>query len=498
MKPALLKVLLIEDNESDGALVAHKLRQCATVTRFDNREGVEKALEEPWDVALVDLHLWGIPGSEAIRMIKDRQPELPVIIVTGSVDPQEADAACEFGAVRFFMKDYGLDGLDRAVRQAKEVRDLKAQSVKTQRLELLGDLAAGIVHDMNGVLQIFTMGIEALRTRINPMDEKILDLMDGASKRGGEMTAQILKFARGSNGTTFKSVTPQYLIGEVGAIMRRTFPPNIRTTVEAQIGTMSVRCDSTQIIQVLQNLANNARDAMPDGGELKVRAQNITQTDVLLGPCVMFSVSDTGDGIPPDSLERVWEPFFTTKPHGQGTGLGLPTVKRIIENHHGAITVESESGRGTTFRFYLPMAAPWISANPDPEGIGSAIDGSGRIVLLVDDDRTIRELTQLILEGANYRVLPAANGVEALNYFRTAQQPDVLLTDLSMPIMDGVELVQALRAQGFGVPVVLLSGYDSPEIVGGTPGCQVLRKPISRETLLAALHKALDSPAPSA
>lgn len=489
MKP-LLKIILVEDNPNDALLVERKLYKCATVKRVSKRKDFEEAMaSESWDVALVDLDLGGtdLTGIDAIHLMKELQPAVPIIIVTGSVNPKEADEACEHGATRFFLKSAQMDGLDRAVLEAKEMRDLKDQLMKTQRLEVLGDLAAGIVHDMNGVLQIFTMGIEALRTRINPMDEHILDLMAGASKRGGEMTAQILAFARGSNGTAFENVAAQYLIGEVGAIMRRTFPANIRASSVTEPGTMAVRCDSTQIIQVLQNLANNARDAMPGGGELKITAQNVAQSESIPGPCVMFSVSDTGDGIPPEALHRIWEPFFTTKPIGKGTGLGLSTVKRIVENHHGDIAVQTEVGRGTTFTVYLPIA---MRAPEAATAIDSAVDGGGRTILLVDDDRTIRELTQLILEGAHYRVIAAANGPEALEAFK-GQQIDLLLTDLSMPIMDGVELAQALRAQGFGVPIVFLSGYDSPEIVGSTPGCEVLRKPVSRERLLAALQQAL-------
>lgn len=485
-----IRVLLVEDNGNDAMLVIREVKSVAKVDVAVNREQFIKLLDEKWDVCLVDLDLYDLKGSEAILLCKERHPDMPVIIVTGSVSAKQADAACDSGAARFFMKSIeGVPGLARAIVQVHEEAKLHLQTLRDQRLETLGDLSAGIVHDFNGILSVVMMGAEQLRTRINPMDERVLDAIMSAAHRGAEMTAQVLAFARGTNGSVFKNVSPEYLLGQVGQLARTTFPPNIRVETETALGTSHVKGDATQLVQVLTNLATNARDAMPNGGTLRITAQNVARTPELPGPCVVFSVSDTGCGIPPEALPRIWEPFFTTKPLNKGTGLGLPTVKRIVDAHHGLAKVLSDSD-GTSFHVHLPVAVPWTSEKKD---ISMDLDGSGRTILLVDDQQSFRDLATMILEGANYRVLTASNGPEALSYFRDDQQIDLLLTDLAMSPMTGDELAKNLRSVGLTLPIVYLSGHDATLTRDPEPQA-VLQKPVSREKLLSTLAKVLTAP----
>lgn len=487
MSAPKLKVLLLENDPHDAYLIAHELKGVAVVDVALNRGMFEEMLEERWNCILCDLNLPDIEGTEAIRLAKAKRREVPIIIVTGSVSPREADAACEAGASRFFMKTVdGVPGLAKAIVQVDEAAQLQDKAIRSQRLEILGELSAGIVHDFNGILSVMMMGAEQLRTRICPQDERVLDTMLSAAKRGAEMTGQVLAFARGTNGTAFKPVSPEYLLTEVGRLVRTTFPPNIKIETDTVAGTSQVKGDATQLAQVLANLATNARDAMPKGGVLRITAQNAARIPDVDGPCVVITVADTGEGISEDALPHIFTPWFTTKPVGQGTGLGLATVKRIVEAHHGEVKVLTGPG-GTTFFLHLPIALPWTSA---PEPSTAALDGQGRTVLLCDDQQSFRDLAQMILEGANYKVIATANGPEALAQFRTDQVIDVLLTDLSMSPMDGTELARNLRSVGLTLPIIYLSGFDAALAREPAPDA-VLQKPVSREKLLSTLATVL-------
>lgn len=493
---AKIRVLLVEDSGNDAVLVARAVRDVATVDVAISKEAFMQMLDEPWDVALVDLDLVNWRGTEAIDIAKERYPTLPVIIVTGSVSPKQADAACQHGARRFFMKEMdGVPGLARAVsdefeaaRTKREADELKRQAIRDQRLEQLGDLSAAIVHDFNNVLAVVVMGGDQLRPRINPMDERILDVMMSAAKRGAEMTAQVLAFARGSNGAVFKVVHPEYLLTEVGRFVRATFPPTIHVASETVLGTSAIKGDVTQLIQVFTNLATNARDAMPKGGSLAFRAQDVARVPELGGvSCVVISVTDTGTGIPQEAQERIWEPFFTTKEPGRGTGLGLPTVKRIVEAHHGIVKVLTGPD-GTSFHVFLPVAVSELKAQADVTP--QSLHGGGRVVLLVDDQQSFRDLAAMLLEDAGYRVLTACNGPEALAHFRSEQQIDILVTDLAMPVMGGDDLARSIRAAGLTLPIVYLSGFDATLARDPAPDA-VLQKPVSRDALLQTLARVL-------
>ena len=483
-----IRVLLAENEPNDAFIVARELGGVAEVDVAINRSAFVALIKEQWDVVLMDLSMGDLRFSEAMQLLRELHPQVPVIIVTGSVTGRQADEACNLGALRFFTKGIdGVPGLARAVTQVHETAKSTAKSNRDQRLEQLGDLSTGIVHDFNNILAVVMMGCDQLRTRVNPMDERVLDAMLSATKRGAEMTAQILAFARGSNGAAFKTITPEYLLGLVGQIVRTTFPPNIRVEIVPALGTNQVRGDATQLAQVLTNLATNARDAMPRGGTLRITAQNVTRTRELNGPCVVFTVSDTGTGMSEEVLARIWEPFFTTKPPGKGTGLGLPTVKRIVEAHHGVVKVLSGPD-GTSFHVHLPVAVPWTSA--EERAMEVALGGAGRTVLLVDDQESFLDLARVILEDAGYKVLTACNGPEALSHFRVGQQIDAVITDLAMPTMTGDELARNLRSVGLGVPIIYVSGCDGTLPRDPTPDA-TLQKPVSKAQLLAKLAEVL-------
>lgn len=497
-----IRALLVEDSEIDARVIAHEVRDVATVDVAQDKATFLEKIEQPFDVVLVDLDLVNWKGVEAIKTLKDRYPKIPVVIVTGSVSRRQADEACRHGARRFFTKEIdGVPGLARAIvdehetaKTKAEAEELKRQAIRDQRLEQLGDLSAGIVHDFNNVLAVVVMGGDRLRERINPMDERVLDAMMSAAKRGAEMTAQVLAFARGSNGAVFRAVSTEYLLTEVGRFVRTTFPPTIHVTWETVPGTCSVRGDVTQLLQVLTNLATNARDAMPKGGSLRFKAQGVAHVPGLSGPCVVITVSDTGSGIPDDALEKCWEPFFTTKEPGRGTGLGLPTVKRIIEAHHGIVKIITD-GSGTSFHVYLPVATSEIKAQD--KVLPESLHGGGRVILLVDDMTSVREMAALILEEAGYHVISCVNAPEAMSHFRAGKAVDAVVTDETMPVLSGSEMIRNLRAQGFNPPFILMSGHDASTPTDVQVSARI-QKPVGRDILLETLARVLTSPVPAA
>ncbi len=487
----LLKVIFLEDSEDDGIIVTERLKGVATVRVCRTWQEFQEVLStEDFDTILVDYHLHGITGEDAIKMARKAKPEIPVILVTGSIGDKAASVACREGAVDYVLKsDDGLERLPMAVANANETRLLRIKQTREQRLELLGDLAAGVAHDQNNLLSILLLGIDQVRKNISPNDEKVLDVLESTTKRSAELMKQMLAFARGNDSGSYKVVTSEYIVSEIGSMLRGTFPANIRLQVTTSAGTAHIRCDVTQINQVLLNLAINARDAMPDGGELTISAQNITvrkgSATGLEGQFVLVSVTDTGKGISAALLPKIFEPFFTTK-HVGGTGLGLAMVKTLIAAHGGAVDVKSGSG-GTTFSIYLPVATEGTKRKTE------VFDGNNRVVLLVDDTEFVRTWTRLLLEESKYQVVEASCGTEAMNLFLAHPNIDVLVTDVAMPLMSGPQLARACRELAATLPVVYITGIDSGGVPRDPEANATIQKPFSRESLLSTLKTILDA-----
>jgi hypothetical protein len=314
---------------------------------------------------------------------------------------------------------------------------------------------------------------------------------------------QVLTFARGVEGERVP-VHPKYLIKELEKIFRETFPKNITFRSEAPKGLWIVTGDATQLHQVLLNLCVNARDAMPDGGTLVLSAENVqvpkAKTDLFAqakaGPHVLMRVSDTGEGIPPAIMERIFEPFFTTKGQGKGTGLGLSTVLGIVRSHGGFVDVESEPGRGSTFKVYLP-AQPAEETEHLRRAPAASPRGSGEWVLVVDDEANIRDMTRTTLLKHGYEVLVAANGKEALDLLSArADQVKAVVTDIVMPVMDGEVLVRAMKESCPQTPVIACSGWGQEDLQAQLRALGVktfLEKPYEAAELLAALHEYLNA-----
>ena len=386
-----------------------------------------------------------------------------------------------------------------------EQKQLEAQFLRTQRLESLGTLAGGIAHDLNNILAPILGFAKLLPLKLPNVDEQtkgFFKIMETNAQRGSALVKQILTFARGLEGDG-GMVQIRHLIDEIEHIIQETFPKTIELATSAPKKLWTVNCDANQIHQVLMNLAVNARDAMPEGGKLIVKAENFTVNanyarlylDAQQGPYVLITVADTGVGIPPEIIDRIFEPFFTTKEIGRGTGLGLSTVIDIIKSHGGFVDVVSDirpETRGTQVKVFLPASETAVIATEETEELPQ---GNGELILVVDDEISVLEVTKAILENYNYRVLTASNGIEAIAlYARQLQEISVVLSDLMMPEMSGLTAMRTLRKINPSVKLIAISGLAERDkiIAAERIGIKAfLAKPYTAEELLLNLKEVI-------
>jgi two-component system, cell cycle sensor histidine kinase and response regulator CckA len=390
------------------------------------------------------------------------------------------------------------------VRDITQRKELEARFFRAQRLEAIGSLASGIAHDMNNILAPILMSAPLLRLGLSAEEvDQTLSTIETSAQRGSDLVKQLLTFGRGVEGAR-SLVRPELLVRELTSISQQTFPKNIRVTGESEKGLWPIIGDSTQLHQVLLNLSVNARDAMPDGGLLAITAQNVTFDEHTAretmgarpGPYLLLKVVDTGMGIPPDIMDKIFDPFFTTKEVGKGTGLGLSTVIGIVKSHAGFLSLKSEVGKGTTFEIYLPASPKGLGSDPS-EGAAAAPRGEGELILIVDDEKNIRDTIRDLLVKYGYQVITAADGAEAtVEYARHGKDIKVVITDLEMPIMNGVTLVQVLKKMNPSLVAIVSSGIASMEgmeqrkkeldVLGVR---QILTKPYTVVDILHALDK---------
>ncbi len=382
-----------------------------------------------------------------------------------------------------------------------EKKLLENQFLRAQRLESLGTLASGIAHDLNNILTPILAVAQLLPLKLPDLDEKnkrLLQIMQDSSKRGSDLVSQILAFARGSEG---KRATIQvgHLLNEVARVARQTFPKSITVCEQvAPLDLWMVSADATQLHQVFMNLCINARDAMPDGGTITIDANNVVldanyarmHLDAQEGPYLTITVTDTGTGISPEVLDRMFDPFFTTKEVGKGTGLGLSTVLSIVKGHGGFIIPYSQLNNGSRFTVYLPALDG--SSPMEPSENLDTLDGKGELILIVDDEASIREITKASLETHNYRAMTASDGIEAfVLYAQHGSEINMVLLDLMMPILDTTTIVRTLQKMNPNVQIIAMSGLAPNEAIASdsTSIQGFLAKPFTVYELLKLLNQ---------
>jgi PAS domain S-box-containing protein len=501
---------LFEDDITGNALLDAEGRVLACNPSFQKMFGLETT-EAAQGTRMSDLHVRGEDWAALVARLAggERIEELEIELRRRDGKP--------LTAVATLIPDGGADEDAREIRayyfDITERRRLERQFLRAQRLESIGTLAGGIAHDLNNVLTPIRLGFNILKLQEKDAKRReFISILEKTTERGASMVGQLLSFARGVEGER-KAVDVTGLVSEVAGIIDDTFLKSIevRTRIEADL--WRVAGDATQLHQVLLNLCVNARDAMPEGGSITLVAENLTVTeqyagrndDATPGPHVSIQVEDTGCGMTKDVLDKIFDPFFTTKELGKGTGLGLSTSLGIVRSHGGFIRVYSEPGRGSKFHVLLP-AIVGASVPAEPQREEDLPRGSGETILVVDDEETVRVITQQTLEEFGYRTVPASDGSEAVSTFsRRKGEIALVLTDMMMPVMDGLAAIQALKAIDPSVRIIAASGLEQKERVARATEAGVrhfLAKPYSAETLIRTIHAALRSapsrPAPRA
>ena len=391
-------------------------------------------------------------------------------------------------------------------RDITERKQLEEQLNRSQKLEAIGRLSGGVAHDFNNLLGLIIGYSEALQEKIPPDDpyREAVDEIQNAGKRAAALTQQLLAFSR-KQVLEPRILSVNTVIADIEKMLRRLVGEDIQMDLLLSPDTVTVKADRSQIEQVILNLVVNARDAMPDGGKLTIETGNWTldrstvlrHPYVIPGPYAMLKVTDTGCGMDAELQSHIFEPFFTTKEKGKGTGLGLATVYGVIKQSGGYIWVDSEVGKGTSFRIYLPEVNATATETAPEVKPTVKVAPERRTILVVEDEKSLRKLTRKTLSEAGHKVFEAGDAAEALEISRKTEGAiDLLLTDVIMPGISGKKLADVLVVERPGINVLYMSGYTDGEIATQgvlEQGTTILRKPFTRDELMRQVENALVS-----
>ena len=479
------------------------------------------ALErDGFDLILSDYALPAFDGLSALKITRASQPELPLIFVSGTMGEEQAIDSLKSGVTDYVLKER-LARLAPAVRRAMqeveeraERRRLEARAkqaemelIEAQKMEVVGRLAGGVAHDFNNILSVIIGYTDMLTTQLGADSRlgKYSEEIRHAAERATGVTQQLLYFSRK------QAVQPVVLdlnavVKDLDKMLRRLIDENIALTLVPGKQIERIKADPGYLGQVLMNLVVNARDAMPNGGKLTIETRNVKLEEayaqahpgVIPGDYVMLAVSDTGAGMTDEVKQHLFEVFFTTKPKGKGTGLGLATCQSIVQQSGGCINVDSELGKGTTFKVYFPCVEQPLPVVTQPVPTGTSPRGT-ETLLVVEDEPAVRHLARSILEAQGYEVLLAANGQEGLRVAGAHKGRPIRLavTDVVMPLMGGTVMAEWLKATHPDIKVLFTSGYTDDAIVQHgvlNPGVAFLPKPYSPATLTRKVREMLDAP----
>jgi signal transduction histidine kinase len=551
MSPKPSRILIVDDDEAARYVKSRLLRHHGyDVSEASlGRDALALAATEKPDLTLLDVKLPDVSGIEVCREIKSRFPQIIVLQTSAAfTGVTDRTRALDGGADSYLVEPIEPDELIATVHALLRLRDAEQEARRinrhleqliderthelaeanrrlaeeivgrrqaeaalwhTQKLDLIGQLTGGIAHDFNNLLMVISGNLELVQetfdsgASLSPAQRaqlrQLLDSAEAAAEHAAKITQQLLAFARRST-LTAETVRVTDLLAVSEGFLRRAAGEAIEVAVACASGLWHCRVDPVQFEAAILNLVVNARDAMPEGGTLCVESANGSvgaassevERGVLVGDYVRIAVSDTGQGMAPEVVDRVFEPFFTTKEVGKGSGLGLSQVYGFIKQSDGHILIDSAPGKGTTVTLYLPRSA---SANESAaaDARRDAAPGGNETVLIVDDNKNVRDVTAVIVGALHYKVLTAGDATEALRVIRNQCSIDLLVSDIVMSGgVNGIELARQARALRPGLPVLLMSGYPA----GSIEKCDfpILQKPYRREQLALHLRAALGDP----
>ncbi len=545
--PDSINFLIVDDLEENLVALEALLRRDGLnfLRARTGEEALELLLRHEIALALLDVQMPGMDGFELAEFMRgnERTRHVPIIFLTaGSADTQRRFRGYEAGAVDFIQKPIEADVLrgkanvffdlhqqrralaDAAGQLERQVRErtaeleqalarLKTETAEreraeaslrqSQKMEAVGQLTGGIAHDFNNMLTGIIGSLDLMRRRIaaNRIEDlgRYMDAATTSAERAAALTQRLLAFSRRQS-LDPQPLAPNALIRSMSQLIARVLPEKIELVMALGDGVPTAYADPNQLENAILNLAINARDAMPDGGRLVIETKLAApdaakRAELPAGKFVVVSVSDTGTGIPPDLLEKVFDPFFTTKPIGQGTGLGLSMVYGFAQQSGGAVRIESEAGRGTSVKLYLPVtdAAP-VDALAEPV---VAPRGAGQRVLVVEDDAAVRMLVREVLEELHYEAIEVADPIAAIPLLASDVRIDLMISDVGMPGMNGRELADIARGHRPDLPVLFITGYaEHATIRAGFlgAGMSMITKPFTLEGLATKISELVAAP----
>ncbi len=519
-----LKILILEDSSSDTELMLMKLSKAKIKfisKQIDNKEDFLKSLKEfKPDIVLLDYLLPKFDGMSALLLMRKLYPEIPSIVVTGSINEETAVECMKAGADDYVLKDHLvrlLPAINGAIRKKEDIEakkrseqdkeKLQTQILQLQKMKAIGTLTGGIAHDFNNIL----CGIKGFADLLLMDIKKGHAIYDDLEKirsiavYGSSLVNQLLIFTQ-QRPTEFKILSLNIVINDIVKMLKRLIGEDIEINIELARELWQVKADEANLKQIIVNLAINARDAMHDGGILTITTENMNLdedkcrmiTELYPGKFVCLSVSDTGIGMDKYTVQRVFEPFFTSKEIGKGTGLGLSVVYGIVKQHGGTISVNSKSGEGTTIKVYLPSS---------PEKTKNEINGnkislketksSGIRILMIEDEDAVRKVAKRILARNGYFVYEAANAGEAMDIFEQENGNfNIVFSDVILPDINGIKLVEKLKTCKPELRILLTSGYIDNKVDRESiykRGYNYIQKPYGVKDLLQKIKAALNS-----
>lgn len=507
-------VLVVEDDDGIAFLQTKSLSKAGYRVESADSESAafEKLSRGHIDLIILDYRLpAGRTGLDLFADLRAAGQLQPVIMVTGYGDETIVIEALRAGVRDFVIKSseyleylpLAVERVFEQIRLEHRLAEADRQLRQAQKMEAVGKLAGGVAHEFNNLLQAIQGYTRFAMEGLHSDDGRRKDLEQvlAASDRAATLTRQLLGFSR-REVLQMADVEPNPGVRDLVKMLHPLIGEHISVQLNLADNVGLVHADAGHIQQMLMNLCVNARDAMPGGGQLTIKTEDATFSPAYCefhpqmkpGRYVVFSVADTGCGMPPEVKNHIFEPFFTTKEVGKGTGLGLAMVYGVVQQHHGAIHVYSEPGLGTTFKIYLPTVDREAQAAPRPERPPAR--GGNETILVAEDDPLVRDLAERILGGAGYRTITATNGEDAVRLFQSnADAIALALLDVVMPRLGGRDAFRQMRIIKPDARAVFCSGYD-PEMpqVGfvADDNLRLIQKPFDPETLLAAVRKVLD------